>query len=169
MPERELAQLMGDLSELIDRQGNQIGELHETVEAQNAQLAHFVPKRRFRWVVGVVGMVIAAAFVLGMAFRVRDDDEAERRRAGIVAAQEQDRQSSIRGCERSNDLRATLREVINLALTQTNIPPGLSPEFAAVFRDAQVRTLAKRDELLALAGVQPIDCQAQFPPLQERA
>ncbi len=165
MSENELSQLMADLTAMLDQQTEQIGSLRTTVDDQNAQLDLFVPKRRFRWAIAGVVAAIVAALVLLLVFRERDADEATRRRAQLVLDQEQDRQSFLRGCERANDQRATLREVINLALSSSTTPPGLSPELAAIYRDAQARTLAKRDELLALPGVQPVDCAAQFPPL----
>jgi hypothetical protein len=140
-------------------------ELRTELAAVKKALPTFVPKRRFRWIIAGVVLAIIAAIVLVLIFRERDADEAQRRRAQLELDQAQDRQNLLRGCERANDQRATLREIINLALSQSTMPPGLSPELQAIYRDAQARTIARRDELLALPGVQPIDCAAQFPPL----
>lgn len=175
MTETELAaliRLVDELNEstgeLADRSAEQTQvqlELRQELKAVKDKLPEFVPKRRFWWAIAVVVLAIIAAVVLVLVFRERDADEARRRRAQLELDSEQDRQNLLRGCERANDQRATLREIINLALSQSTMPPGLSPELQAIYRDAQARTLVKRDELLALPGVQPVDCSAQFPPL----
>jgi hypothetical protein len=181
MPESELAALTrliddlnestGDLATHSAEQTRVQVELRQELGAIKAKLPEFVPKRRFRWVIAAVVLVLVAALAIGLLFRIRDADEEHKRRAFLVSAQEQDRQSSIRGCERNNDLRATLREVIEDAYAPSPVPSGLSPELRDLIIQSQERAAVKRDEQLSKPGIQPVNCQAQFPPLaaiQER-
>jgi hypothetical protein len=112
--------------------------------------------QRMRWV--LAGMSLAVIFVglLGVAFRAQDRASAHRQATS-------DRANLVAGCMRSNDQRATLREVIEKAIVMQAAPAGLSPDLAELFRQSQERTAKLRADLLALPGVQPVDCQAAFP------
>jgi signal transduction histidine kinase len=173
MTETELAaltrlidELNENTAELSDRSVEQTQvqvELRRELAAVERKLPEFVPRRRFRWVIAAVVLAVLVAVALVLVFRVRDADEAERRRAQLVLDQEQDRQNLIRGCERANDQRATLRQIIETAIVPSTTPPNVDPQLAELIRQGQERTARLRAELLALPGVQPVDCAAAFP------
>lgn len=138
-------------------------ETNQKLDALEDRLAFFVPRKRFRLVIGFV--VAAILVLLAIGFMVRGQDRArdEDRRAAIAREAEHDRQNAIRGCERANDLRALQREVLEIALADRPIPEGLSPELTEAYRQAQANTAALRERLLSLEGAQHVDCRAQFP------
>lgn len=111
--------------------------------------------RRLGWQrlwLGVLALVLVVAVISGWQFR-----EQEHRR------QKDQRTNLIQGCERGNDQRATLRQVIFTAYEPVPAPDGLSPELAGLLRQSQERALARRDALLDLPGVKPVDCEAAYP------
>lgn len=117
---------------------------------------------------GVAGVAVLLA--LWAAYSVIDAREATRQReereAAATAQAEYERDNLVRGCERANDQRATLREVITLAIgSPTVIPPGLDADIEQIIRDGQARAAELKVRLLALPGVQPVDCQSAFPPV----
>ncbi len=157
--------LMEQLNKVMDQQTVQLGAMQNAVDEQNEQLKNFVPKRRAGWIVAGVVLAIAALIGVYVYFRVQDRHRDEKRRDETFLAQEADRQSSIRGCQRNNEFRATFREVIEEAYAPQPIPDGVPAELLALVRQGQERQAAKRAELLAKPGVQHVDCEAQFPPL----
>ncbi len=162
----ELNESTGDLAASSVEQTKVQAELREELAGVKKALPTFVPKRRF-WV-AIAGVLAALGLLVAIAvsFRVRDDNEARQRREQATFDAEQDRQNSIRGCGRSNDLRAMLREVIEIAYAPQPVPANVPAELLPLVIQGQERQAAKRLELLSKEGVQHVDCEAQFPPPQ---
>ncbi len=120
-------------------------------------------KREARWI--ALGILIVIVGVCATAFIIRHADrriEADRRRdlADQIFTQ---RESQVQGCERGNDQRITLAQVIAQSYDPgpaLSVPPG----FEQLVADAAARSAAKRDALLSLPGVQVVDCQGAYPP-----
>lgn len=147
--------------------GHRIDKQNILLAEQNKALAGFVPKGRFRWAIAIVAAVLTIAIVAFVIVRI-GDQSAERERV------RQDRQEALRdrerlyaGCVRGNDLRATLRGVIDRAYSAgaLPLPDGLSPELVELYHQAQARSAAQREAQLADPGVQPVDCDDAYPPL----
>lgn len=137
------------------------GEVAEVAK----QLAHTERhQRRIRALVGCLALCVLGIGVGGFQFHRQDVNYRKLRTAQIRADAERSRQNSVAGCERSNESRATLRDVINLAIGSAPPPPNLSPELADLYRQSQARAESLRTGLLALPGVQPVDCAAAYPP-----
>lgn len=114
---------------------------------------------RFRiqrlWQVVLAVVVILAVLV---SYNLRSVDQRRERYRRV-----DQRATLLQGCERANDQRATLREVINLSVRTSPIPPDLNPDLVELYQQGQARTEALRISLLALPGVQPVDCDAAYP------
>lgn len=139
----ELLAAVNALREDYDRNA---AAIHELVQLLNRKLAW-----QRLWL-GVLALVLAVALISGWQFR-----QGEHRRV------RDQRTNLIQGCERANDQRATLRDVIITAFEPTPAPTGLSPELAELLRQSQERALVRRDALLNLPGVLPVDCDAAYP------
>lgn len=127
---------------------------YATSTAETHELTR-VLSRRLEWQrlwLGVLALVLILAMASGWRFREQDRRRVEDQRANL-----------IQGCERGNDQRATLREVIAKSYEPSPPPAGLSSELAALFVQSQDRAAIRRDSLLALPGVQPIDCSSAYP------
>lgn len=139
----ELLAAVNALREDYDRHAE---ATHELIQLLDRKLAW-----QRLWL-GVLALVLAVAVVGGWRFHEQDQRRAKDQRANL-----------IQGCQRGNDQRATLREVIAGAYEPTPAPPGLSPELTSLIRQSQERALVRRDALLSLPGVQPVDCEAAYP------
>lgn len=148
--------------------GQRIDDQNKLLAQQNEALAGFVPKGRFRWALVVVGVVIALALAIIVLVRVQDRADVRRRDREAKAAEVADRDQRYAGCLRGNDLRATLRGVIDRAYAPSPAPQGLPPELAELFAQSQARAAVQRQAQLADPGVQPVDCDAAYPPLPEK-
>lgn len=166
----EVAELRADIDTLPAR-----FEMRDEAEEKARELKRHVDERehRVRRLLYQAGVVLALLLVAWIVWRVYDGNADAKRRqrdeAAAIAQAEEDRQNLLRGCERSNDQRATLREVIGLAVAGSGaaIPTdGLDPEIVEILRQSQIRSVELRARLLALPGVQPIDCAMAFPPAQ---
>lgn len=113
-------------------------------------------QRIIRWGLGIGAVAVLCVVALVLAFRAQDRGSVERQATS-------DRVNLIAGCGRSNDQRATLRLVIEKAVVIQPAPADLPPDLAELFRQSQERAARLRADLLALPGVQPVDCQAAFP------
>lgn len=177
MPQYEI----GALQEALGSVREEMAEHNDLVKSQNERLArveaklpNFVQKRRFWWVVGGVVLLVAIVVAFWWFLRAQDHREADRRRDAIVFAQQQDlewrkqdRESSIRGCERNNEFRAAFRRVIERAYAPQPIPDGLPQDILDLYLAGQARQAEQREAQLRDPGVQPVDCQVQFPPIPE--
>ncbi len=122
-------------------------------------------RRRDTWIVGGLGVLIVAIITTGGLVLRRNDQHVESERRDHLAAQIfTQRTSLVQGCERGNDQRLTLAQIITIAVTPQPIPPDLTPDLQDLYRQGQDRVLALRAKLLSLPGVQVVDCQAAFPP-----
>lgn len=111
--------------------------------------------RRLAWQrlwLGVLALVLILAMASGWRFREQDRRRAEDQRANL-----------IQGCERGNDQRATLREVIEEAYAPSPPLPDVPPSLSALLEESSRRSQAKRERLLSLDGVQIVDCAASYP------
>lgn len=115
-----------------------------------------VARTRARWAIAILAIAFIVVQLIGLAFRHQDHAAVERQA-------ESDRTNLIAGCGRSNDQRLTLRQVIEKAIVIQPAPADLPPDLAELFRQSQERAARLRADLLALPGVQPVDCQAAFP------
>lgn len=140
----------------------EVGALRKDYE-ENAEATHDLAQlfsRRLGWQrlwLGALALLLAVAVISGWQFRAQEHRRVRDQRANL-----------IQGCERGNDQRATLREVIAGAYEPSPTPDGLSPELADLLRQSQERALVRRDALLSLPGVLPVDCAAAYPSLVNR-
>ncbi len=119
-------------------------------------------KREARWI--GLGLAVVVAVVTCAGFIVRHIDqgrEADRRQdlADQIFTQ---RESQVQGCERGNDQRITLAQIIRQSY-EPGPPIVVPPGFEQLVAESAARSAAKRDALLALPGVQVIDCQSAYP------
>lgn len=153
---------MPELTAAVNALRKAVDDLRADYDA-NATATHELAglfARRLGWQrlwLGVLALLLAVAVVSGWQFRAQEHRRVKDQRANL-----------IQGCERGNDQRATLREVISGAYEPTPTPDGLSPELAKLLRQSQERALVRRDTLLSLDGVQPVDCEAAYPPSGNR-
>lgn len=156
MPESvaELAKAVRGLSE----------EYKETAEAMREVGREMDRRLRVQrlWM-ATLAAVVLLAIIVGFGFRQQDRSAEDERAASVAREAVFQRKNLVQGCERANDQRATLREVINLSVRTMPVPEGLDPDLVPLFEQGQARTAALRDRLLALPGVQPVDCQAAYP------
>jgi cytoskeletal protein RodZ len=143
-----------------------LSEQYESNSSANRALAKEVGrrKRETRWV--ALGVLLVVAIVVAVMFVVRHHDRAaERDKREVLAAQVMtQRESLIAGCERGNEQRRTLAEVIARAIRPSETPTtATDPEILAILEQSRQRTLQLRAELLALPGVQIINCQNAYP------
>lgn len=111
--------------------------------------------RRLGWQrlwLGVLALLLAVAVVSGWQFRAQEHRRVRDQRTNL-----------IQGCERGNDFRTTFRDAFITAFEPVPAPDGLSPELTDLIRQSQERALARRDALLSLPSVQPVDCEAAYP------
>lgn len=119
-------------------------------------------KREARWI--ALGILIIIVGVCATAFIIRHADrriESDRRRALAEQIFTQ-RESQVQGCDRGNDQRITLAQIITESYAPgpaVAVPPG----FEQLIAESAARAAAKRDYLLSLPGVQVVDCQAAYP------
>ena len=149
----ELTDAIEEMTDAIAEQSKAIFTLEKKVDRQNERLAEFVPKSRFR--AAVASLLISGLLVFGFAVWAREERQREfaKERTNLIA-----------GCERNNDQRRTLAEVISRAVRPSSVPPtATDPELLALIEEGRQRTIALRSELLALPGVQIVDCEAAFP------
>lgn len=152
-------------SELVDA----ITGLTKAYEDSTAKLGEVEVEmsRRLRlqrgWVI-VLAAVVAMAIAVSAGFRVQDQARERDRLANEARATLDQRATFVQGCERGNDQRRTLAQIIEKSVVPQPAPANLSPELADLYRQGQERTTALRTELLSLPGVQIVDCQAVFPP-----
>lgn len=140
---------------------------YELNSEANLELAREVArrKRETRWV--ALGVLIVVAIVVATGFIIRHHDRAaEKDRREVLASQIfTQRESQVLGCERANEGRRTLAEVISRSIQPSSISPTVTdPDLLALLEQSRERTLALRAELLSLPGVQIVDCQAAHPP-----
>lgn len=159
----ELRTVKGELHEA----NRQNAETNAKLDEQNAKLTGFVPKRRFWWAVAAAVIVVVVLTFIGWKFREQDRAEAARRRDQLHAEAVGNRNQRLAGCERGNELRATLRGVIERAYTPGPIPDGLSDELHALIVQSQERALVQRAIQLGADGVQPVDCEKAHPPVAD--
>lgn len=142
-----------------------IAEQNAELEQVNARQAGFVPRRHFWLAVAALAGVILLALGVGWKFHDNDVKRRASDKAALVAENARKRDDLVRGCERSNDQRATLREVIEKAYGGSSLPPeAVPPQLAELLRQSQEAAQQRKAELLALPGVQPVNCAAAFPP-----
>ena len=126
-------------------------------------------RRRFRvqrlWLV-VLGAVVAMAILVSVGFRLQDQARERDRLASEARSAVDQRATFLQGCERSNDQRRTLAQIVEKSVVPQPAPANLPPELLDLYRQGQERTAALRAELLSLPGVQIVDCQAVFPPVK---
>lgn len=159
MPENTLGSIAAALEDMgVDMavQNERIGTQNELIAKQNEQLTNFVPRSQWRATIAAFVLIIALAVYVGWRFRQSDHADVTRQATS-------DRVNLVAGCGRSNDQRATLRQVIEKAIVIQPAPADLPPDLAELFRQSQERAAKLRADLLALPGVQPVDCQAAFP------
>lgn len=144
-----------------------LSEQYEQSAEANRELAREVGrrKRETRWVALAVVLVVTIAVCAWLIVRHHDRSAEKEKRDRLASQIFTQRESQVQGCERGNESRRTDRETIEIALAPTPIPDGLPPELLDLFRDSQERQAAKKAELLARPGVQIIDCQAAYPPI----
>ena len=133
----------------------------------NRELAREVArrKRETRWVALGVVVVVTIAVCAWLVVRHHDRSAEKEKRDRLASQIFTQRESQVQGCERGNESRRTDRETIEIAMAPVPIPDNLPPELVDLYRDAQERQARKREELLARPGVQIIDCQAAYPPV----
>lgn len=144
----------------------------ETLKAVNRKLPTFITRTHFWIAVVALVAVIGLAIFVGWKFHDNDVTRRARERAALVAENIRKRDDLVRGCERSNDQRATLRQVIEKAYSGAGeplvLPPDTPPDLAAILNvllaSGKDRSSMNKAELLALPGVQPVDCEKAFPP-----
>lgn len=136
----------------------------QAVKGVKDKLPYLVSRRIF--IVAIVAFVGVIALTIGLGLKFRADDRAQRERDRAAATMEavRKRDELVRGCQRGNDQRDTLRQVIEVAYEPSPIPAGISAELRALLVQSQERAAARRDELLSLPGVQPVDCEKAYPP-----
>lgn len=121
-------------------------------------------KRETRWVALTVCVIVAIVSTGAGVIRNQDNKREADRRAVLAAQIFTQRESQVQGCQRGNDQRATLRRVITESYEPSTPLTSIPPEFAELVAESAKRAIAKRDSLLSLPGVQPVDCAAAFPP-----
>jgi 4-amino-4-deoxy-L-arabinose transferase-like glycosyltransferase len=122
-------------------------------------------KREFRWVALCVVLLVAVVTCALMVMRHFDRAEEERRREALAGQLLTQRQNLVDGCERGNDARRSLAQVI-ITSFQPGPPIALPPGYEGlqtVLDQSAAQSAAKREALLALPGLQIVDCQAAFP------
>lgn len=129
-----------------------------------------VAKQRARTAAIIAGIVATFLILMGigvlvlvLVFRAQEHTREHQRVRDVAAAAQQQRQTLISGCERSNELRAALGRALERAYAPAPIPDGLPPELADLYAQAQLRQAAQREEQLKDPGVQPVDCAKAFP------
>lgn len=122
-------------------------------------------KSETRWfALGVVVFVTVVVCAL-MVMRHYDRAEESRRRTEVASQILTQRENLIAGCERGNDQRQLLAQVIVTSFEEgppITLPPGYEA-LQSVLDQSADRAAAKRDRLLSLPGVQIINCQAAYP------
>lgn len=122
-------------------------------------------KREFRWVALGVVLLVAIVTCALMVMRHYDRAEEARRREALAGRLLTQRENSIDGCERGNDARRSLTQVIITSFQPgppITLPAGYEG-LQSVLDQSAAQSAAKRDTLLAQPGLQIIDCRAAFP------
>lgn len=166
MPE-EIPALRAALSLVREEMAAQnllIKEQNEKLDDVEEKLPGFVPVRRFRWTVVAVVVFMLILTGIGWKFRAQDQARARDKEQQEVVDAERDRQNLLAGCRRANDQRAWGRRLIERAYVPVTIPDGVSTELRDLYVQGQERQAVQRAEQLADPGVQPIECEAAFPP-----
>lgn len=143
-----------------------LSEQYEANSAANRALTREVGrrKRETRWIALGVSIVVAITIATGLAIRHGDLQREKQRREMLATQILSQRDNLIAGCERGNDQRRTLAEIVSRAVQPSSVPPtAIDPELLAFLEQSRERTIRLRGELLALPGVQIVDCQAAFP------
>lgn len=91
---------------------------------------------------------------------VQDDLKSERK------ALERRRVDLVAACDRKNELRQAVVDVINVAYAARPIPPDLSAEEVDRLTLANLTREEERKRQLTHKGLQKIDCEAAYPPLR---
>ncbi len=147
-----------------------VDSLRESYEANSKDVRDIseVMDRRFGrqrlWMFAMAGVLILA-LATGIGFRRADTKREIDRQEAETQREIDQRANLLAGCGRSNDQRAALRRVIERAYAPSPIPDGLSAELRDLIIQSQDRSASLRAEQLADPGVQPIDCEAAFPPV----
>lgn len=171
----ELSALVESVQQL-NRNATRLGENQTKINVSLAEIEEKLPDlatkqevdEKEQWIRRILAGVIVALILAVVAWgvtRIQDSAREEDRREQLAADARQDRQNLLRGCERANDQRSTLRSVIENAYAPAPIPDGLSKELTELIRQSQENAAARRDALLSLPGIQPINCEEAYPPL----
>lgn len=146
-----------------------LSQQYESNAEENRRLSEEFARRsrEGRWFALILSLVVAVCVCAAYVMRHVDQGREADRRAALKAQIFTQRESQVQGCERGNDQRVTLAEIINKAIVPQPAPPNLPPEFVDLYLAGQARTVALRAELLALPGVQIVDCQAAYPRPKE--
>jgi type VI protein secretion system component VasK len=140
-------------------------QIEDSAQA-NRDLADEFSARRSeaRWIALAILVVITIITVGAWIFRVTDNRREHERREHLAQQIFTQREGQVQGCERGNEQRRTLAEVISRSVQPSTAPiTSTDPELRALLEQARERTIALRKELLSLPGVQAIDCQAAYP------
>lgn len=148
--------------EEMQRLGALVQEHSEKFEPRTEAAAR---ARKMRLVATALGLVVVVVLALVIAFHAEDSKRVSHDKKEALAQAADTRSTLLAGCERSNDQRATLRQVIEKAVVASPAPPGLPDDLQALYQQSQVRVAALRADLLGLPGVQPVNCETAFPPL----
>lgn len=157
MDDHEQSELITALNNLTAAYTDSTTQLGEVEQEMGRRL-------RFQrlWIM-VLASVVALAIVVFGGFRLQDQARERDRQASEERAAVDQRQTFLGGCERANDARRTLAQIIERSIVPQMAPANLPADLLDLFRQGQERTVALRAELLSLPGVQIVDCQAAFP------
>lgn len=138
----------------------------------DARFALYVPKseaeaRETRIKRALAGVLVVLIVMLGLGVEFRRQDQAREKDRRVALERESitQRQSLLQGCQRGNDTRVTLQQIITTAVADIPIPPDTPPDLMEQYAQRNATLDILRARLLALPGVQAVDCAAAYPPL----
>lgn len=151
------AQVMEEIKKLS-------GEIEDSAKVNRSLATEFDRRRsEARWIALGILIVITIITVGGWILRVTDNRREKDRREQLAHQIFTQRESQVQGCERGNDQRITLAQVISRAIQPSPPITTSDSDLQALLDQSRERALALRAELLSLPGVQVIDCQAAYP------
>jgi hypothetical protein len=143
----------------------EIVSLREVVDnLPTVYLPRDVARAKAKAIAWIGAVTVALVLALVLVFHAQGNQRIQDQRTQTAKIEASTRSNLLAGCERSNDQRDTLRQVIDKAVVSTPAPPDLPPDIKALYDQGQARVTALRSELLSLPGVQQVDCAKAFPP-----
>ncbi len=172
MSEKDLAALLSAVQHLTESYETNTAEMRAVRTEIDARFDLYVPKteaeaREHRIKRALAGVLLVLVVVVGLGIEFRRQDQAREHDRRIALERESitQRQSLLQGCQRGNETRVTLQAIITTAVADLPVPPDAPPDLMVQYAQRNAAVDALRDRLLALPGVQAVDCAAAFPPL----